>query len=170
MSDIRDTLVKVTKNVTKTSGDLLKSAKLSVSLSNEETALKNVYIEIGKKVHEIYTYGGSLGSFFDEKYKEVEQCTIKINNLKEQMQLIKGVRECPKCGKTTAREAGFCPKCGASMEGALTVETTPEPAAVAPVVPEMPPMATVQAKRRCNACGAESDADTKFCLSCGRIL
>ena len=65
MNDLRGTLANITKNVTKTSGDFLRTTKLSMSLSTEETNLKNLYMDIGKKVHEIYQYGGSLGKFFD---------------------------------------------------------------------------------------------------------
>jgi len=112
MSDIRETLANFTKNVTKSSGDLFKSTKLSMSVSTEQNNLKNLYLEIGKKVHEIYQYGGNLGKFFDEKYREIEACELKIEELKEQIGLIKGTRECSKCGKQAERTAEFCPKCG----------------------------------------------------------
>jgi len=112
MSDIRETLTNFTKNVTKSSGDLFKSTKLSMSVTTEQNNLKNLYLEIGKKVHEIYQYGGSLGKFFDEKYRELEACELKIAELKEQISIIKGTRECSKCGKQAERTAEFCPKCG----------------------------------------------------------
>jgi|GEM_PF-4884785 len=41
MQDIKGTILNLTKNVTKTSGDLLKTTKLSLALSTEETNLKN---------------------------------------------------------------------------------------------------------------------------------
>jgi len=112
MSDIRETLTNFTKNVTKSSGDLFKTTKLSMSVTSEQNNLKNLYLEIGKKVHEIYQYGGNLGKFFDEKYREIEACELKITELKEQISLIKGTRECGKCGKSAERTAEFCPKCG----------------------------------------------------------
>ena len=116
MQDLRGTLFNITKNVTKTSGDLLKTTKLNLSLSNEEANLKNLYMEIGKKVHEIYLYGGSLGKFFDEKYKELSSLEMKISDIKEQIGVIKGTRECAKCGKPVERTAEFCPKCGHRQE------------------------------------------------------
>ena len=124
MSDIRETLTNFTKNVTKSSGDLFKSTRLSMSVSTEQNNLKNLYLEIGKKVHEIYQYGGSLGKFFDEKYREIEACEIKIEELKEQIGLIKGTRECSKCGKSAERTAEFCPKCGIRLTGAPEMADT----------------------------------------------
>jgi hypothetical protein len=97
MSDIRETLVNITKSASKTTGDLFKTAKLNISLTNEQTSIKNLYMEIGKKVHEIYQYGGSLGKYFDEKYLELEAAERKVAEIKEQISIIKGVRECPKC-------------------------------------------------------------------------
>ncbi|MCL2527413.1 MAG: hypothetical protein FWE42_03255 [Defluviitaleaceae bacterium] len=188
MSDIRDTIISFTKNATKTSGDLFKTTKLSMSVSSEQTALKNLYLEIGKKVHEIYQYGGTLGKFFDEKFLELEACERKIEELKEEIAQIKGVRECGKCGKSAERTAEFCPKCGLRF-GIPTAENTPEsnpvteyiqptPQAAAPVpeqqvepapqpaqAPEPPP-----STKRCRVCGMENDISTKFCLSCGRIV
>ena len=112
MIDMRDTITNITKTVTRTSGDLFKSTKLNLSLSTEENELKAIYLEIGKKVHEIYQYGGSLGSYFDGKYLEIMDCERKIADTKEQLSVIKGVRQCPKCGKGAERMSEFCAKCG----------------------------------------------------------
>ena len=112
MPDFKDTITSFTKNVTKSSGDLFKTTRLSMAVSAEQTNLKNLYMEIGKKVHEIYQYGGTLGKFFDEKFLELEASERKIEELKEEIGQIKGIRECPKCGKNAERTAEFCPKCG----------------------------------------------------------
>jgi len=184
MSDIRDTISNFTRNVTKTSGDLFKTTKLSMSVSTEQAALKNLYMEVGKKVHEIYQYGGNLGKFFDEKYAEMEACERKIEELKEEISQIKGVRECPKCGKTAERSSEFCPKCGLRFGAPVPHEHTPPPEhdytpspaiqLASPIQDEPPPVAETPppqpATRRCRVCGMENDSATKFCLSCGRIV
>ncbi|MCL1843122.1 MAG: zinc ribbon domain-containing protein [Defluviitaleaceae bacterium] len=117
MSDFRETVTSAAKSVAKTSGDFLKTTKLNMNLSSEENALKALYLEIGKKVHEIYKYGGSVGEFFDEKYTELQACEKKIAEIKEQISVIKGIRKCPDCGKTAERLAEFCPKCGKRFDG-----------------------------------------------------
>jgi len=188
MSDIRGTISSFTKSVTKTSGDLFKTTRLSMSVSSEQNVLKNLYMEIGKKVHEIYQYGGTLGKYFDEKYLEIEASERKINELKEQISQIKGVRECPKCSKTVERAAEFCPKCGIRMSATGTdlaplpeqdakPEPSPppsseaEPASTAPISIHPPkPKEPDPKTRRCRVCGMENDISTKFCLSCGRIV
>jgi len=192
MSDISGTILNFTKNVTKSSGDLFKTTRLSMNVSTEQTNLKNLYLEIGKKVHEIYQYGGTLGKYFDEKYLELEACERKIAELKEQISQIKGVRECVKCGKSAERTAEFCPKCGIRF-GMVTGETdeatvlpkaqqqiptleqdvvpTKESTPINMIEPATPqPTALVPETRNCRVCGMENDINTKFCLSCGRIV
>ena len=118
MNDLKDTLLRFTKGVSKTSGEILKSTKLSLALASEEDKLKQLYMEIGKKVHEIYQYGGTLGKFFDEKYAEIQQTETAIFELKNQMNMIKGVKSCTKCGASIERSAEFCPKCGYHLDTA----------------------------------------------------
>jgi len=188
MADIKDALTSFAKNATKTSGDFFKTTKLTLAVSTEQNNLKNLYHEIGKKVHEIYQYGGTLGKFFDEKYLELEACESKITELKEQISQIKGTRECIKCGKTAERTAEFCPKCGVRMAVISTSEVdpippqpmqtqeesvAPEPYVTAPQSSPAPPQPSPpppKSTRKCRVCGAENDANTKFCLSCGRIV
>jgi len=144
MADIKDTILNLTKNVTKTSGDLFKSTKLSMEVSAEQSNLKALYQEIGKKVHEIYQYGGTLGKFFDEKYRELEACEAKIEALKEQIGQIKGTRECSVCNKVVERMSEFCPKCGARMADTNPVSepgATQKPAMPAEIVADMSPSA-----------------------------
>jgi rubrerythrin len=174
MAEIRETLVNAAKSAGKTTGDLFKTAKLNISLNNEQTAMKNLYTEIGKKVHEIYQYGGTLGKFFDEKYLELEAAERKIAELKEQIAFIKGVRECPKCGKNAERNAEFCPKCGIRLEAASPTNPTPAEEHPIPEPPKSEPL-TPNSKLPtpnliCRVCGTPNEADTKFCLSCGRIV
>ena len=168
-----------------------------MNLSSEETSLKNLYMEIGKKVHEIYQYGGSLGKFFDEKYLEVEASERKIADIKEQISVIKGTRACIKCGKTVDRSAEFCQKCGIRVElghssvsisgqesidqhqppttkSEPNIEVTPLPSTLPPLLETAHTTDVVLSPepilRNCRVCNSTNDIGTKFCLSCGRIL
>ena len=167
MNDIKNTLLRFTRGVSKTSGELLKSTKLSLALASEEDKLKQIYMEIGKKVHEIYQYGGSLGKFFDEKYSDIKQTETAILDLKHQMNMIKGVKSCGKCGASIDRNAEFCPKCGFQLD---KTTSAPPPEQQQPI-PEKPPE-TIPEKNSiiCRNCQAENDTGSKFCLTCGRMI
>jgi ribosomal protein L37AE/L43A len=127
LNDIKGTLLNLTRNVSKTGGSLVKTTKLTVTLAQEPEAVKALDVEIGTKVHEIYQYGGSLGKFFDEKYREIEGLERKIDGLKDEIAKIKGVKECPKCGKQVDKNAEFCPKCGLKLDGAAHAGEAPPP-------------------------------------------
>lgn len=119
MDNLKDTFNNVTKSVYKQSKGFLRSTKLSMDLASEESNLKSIYTEIGKKVHEIYAYGGSLGKFFDEKYRDLLECEQKIDALRKELDDAKGTKTCPKCGKSAASAAEFCPKCGTRMDESM---------------------------------------------------
>ena len=115
MGEIKKGFASVTKSIAKGGGTFIKTTKLGFELANEEGHLKNLYTQIGKKVHEIYSYGGSLGEFFDIKYQEVLAQSQKINDIKKAMDLAKGVKTCPKCFAASPRASVFCSKCGGDI-------------------------------------------------------
>jgi chromosome segregation ATPase len=176
MSDLRGTITNAAKSAAKTSGDLLKSAKLNMNLSSAEGSLKNLHFEIGKKVHEIYQNGGTLNEharWFDEKYSQIVQVEKNICEIKEQLDELRGIRKCPKCEKQTDRASEFCSKCGIRFEIAETIAATVSETVIEE--PETPPAAfdmqrAAPPPRKCRVCGSENDALTKFCFSCGRLL
>jgi len=178
MGNWKTTLGNITRSITKTSGTLVKTTKLSISLSSEEGRLQQIYVDIGKKVHEIYAYGGSLGKAFDEKYKGIIEVEAKIAELRAQLDAAKDARTCRVCGQVTARSAEFCPKCGKAFEDGA-------PGMSYPVEPQMeegngtmrvsyPAVVNVELseepKKPCAVCGKENDASDRFCLYCGRML
>ncbi|MDR2903745.1 MAG: zinc-ribbon domain-containing protein [Clostridiales bacterium] len=169
MDDLKSTFVNITKAITKTSGDLLKTTKLSMNIANEESALKNIYIDIGKKVHEIYAYGGTLGAFFDEKYQELTETELKIKELKEQLDMAKGTKTCVHCGRSAPHTAEFCPKCGKPMSADAPVTDYRAYDAPAQNALDPPPSAAPKG-RTCTVCSHVNADDVKFCEECGRML
>ena len=198
MKDGKSTVTGLVKSLSNASKELVKTTKLNMDLSSKESELKSIYIEIGKKVHEIYAYGGSLGEFFDEKYQSILLAEQQLAELKNSINIAKGVKNCGSCGKQVERSATFCPKCGGSSFDPLSefqaktaeapvpeaarpaaAETSgyaaapsPEPIAPAPIVPEPVVVEPAKpAKKKCPLCGYEDNADgDRFCLSCGRML
>lgn len=135
MEEIKSMINKIGKNITKTSKDIIKNTKLSMQLSSQEEKLRNVYIETGKKVYEIYSYGGNIGEFFDEKYKQMLDIEKEISVIKSKMEENKNyesssnIKEdiidrreqntnlqehkiCQSCGHKNNINDNFCLKCG----------------------------------------------------------
>ena len=157
----------ILEKLKKGGAELLKSAKTTVKLANEEERLKNIYIEIGKKVHEIYCYGGTLGRYFDDKYMEILDCENRIKSHKIEMENIRGVKLCPKCNKSNPATAMFCAKCGGSLSGQRPLIDGKSEDKTAELIADVakPPAPDI-----CQNCGHRvSPADT-HCLSCGRKI
>ena len=133
IKDIKNIINKIGKNVAKTSKDIIKNTKLSINLSSQEEKLKNLYIEVGKKVYEIYSYGGNIGEFFDIKYKEMLSVQKEIEAIKNKIEENKNndissndntiidkrnnninddYKICVSCGEKNNIENNFCLKCG----------------------------------------------------------
>lgn len=174
MEDIKGALSKITKTITKTSGDVVKTTKLNINLANEEEKLKALYMDIGKKVHEIYAYGGSLGEFFDNKYNEILNVKKSIDRLKSEIDTVKGTKTCANCGKSISRNSEFCPKCGARMDNSFENIQNDE---INPEFKNKQQFENIQSKNEnlpkvkiCTVCKCKNKIDDKFCISCGRIL
>ena len=182
MADIRSKVFNMTNNIAKSSGDFVRNTKLNIELANQEEHLKSIYIEIGKKVHEIYSFGGSLGSAFDDLYKDALVCEGQIRDLRKRIDVVKGVVTCEKCGKNVERKAEFCPSCGARMylsgEVAASANMIEERTYAPDIamqehvhepVPEDSPIEAPVTKK-CPSCGADNPSGTRFCLGCGRVM
>ena len=191
MNNIKSTLLGLGKSAAKTSGNLINTAKLSLTLSNEETKLNAIYNDMGKKVAEIYSYGATIGDYFTEKYAEVVEVQKRINQIKKDIEIAKGIRTCKKCGKTAPSAAQFCPKCGEVMgeQAEVVSEENPQKPSQTPIdikldepidmnepelppepePPPPPPLPSIDIKI-CGVCGSRNDSYDKFCLSCGRAI
>ncbi|HQD50457.1 MAG TPA: zinc ribbon domain-containing protein [Defluviitaleaceae bacterium] len=161
MDDWRMKLAKALKTVKDGTGELYQTTKINVDLGREQDNLKKIYYDIGKKVHEIYQYGGSLGKFFDEKYLEIKEVEEKIEALQKKMEELKKVRVCIHCGKEVESKA----KCGSPMD-----DTVKEEKNTKETIKEEENRSPQLDIKVCPNCKAENQKDDKFCLSCGRTL
>lgn len=164
MDDFKQTISKITKTITKTSSDVIKTTKLNISLSAEEEKLNKIYLDIGKKVHEIYSFGGSLGKFFDEQYAAIVKQEKIIDKIKSEINLKSGAKTCPNCGNAIALGSSFCSHCGNSTNPSTNTETTTQNVNTDEILPKK------SETKKCPLCGCENEINTKFCLSCGRLL
>ncbi len=165
MDDIKSTVMDVTRKVAKTSEGIFKTTKLSFSISTEESRLRELYVEIGKKVHEIYAYGGSLGKVFDEKYAEIKKLEDKIDLLKAQLQLLKGKDETP----ASTPPAQSQPSIPSTPEAEKT-HTEESAAGISAKEEAETPSVNASPMVLCPLCKKPNPQKERFCLHCGRML
>ena len=80
----------------------------------------------------------------------IAEAEARIRDYKKQIQDIKGVQRCARCGAEVSNSAAFCSSCGAAM-----------PKIQAPVATDVV---------KCENCGAEVKKGMRFCTSCGKPM
>lgn len=139
---------RLTKTVTEASQktlaktkELADTSRLSVMISEQERIMNNQYLEIGKLY--VSTHKDNYAEEFSEMIASIADAEAKICDYKKQIQDIKGIRCCEKCGAEVPNGSAFCSSCGASMPkepvseptDVVTVEPVSEPVDFVPAEP-----------------------------------
>ena len=135
------------KTIAKTK-ELADTSRLNMMISDEEKMINNQYLQIGKLY--VSTHKDDFEEDFAEMISAIAGSEAKIRDYRKQIQDIKGVQRCEKCGAEVPNGAAFCSACGAVM----------------PKAPEPAPSET----QKCEHCGAEVKEGMRFCTSCGKPL
>ena len=135
------------KTIAKTK-ELTDTSRLNSLISEEEKKITNLYYQIGKLYVSIHRedneedFGGMIKSLSDAE--------LKVESYKKQIQDIKGVQRCEKCGAEVPRGVAFCSSCGTAM---------PKTESVVP-----------NDYVKCRSCGATVKKGMRFCTSCGKPM
>ncbi len=128
--------------------DIADIAKINSLISDEEKRLNNNYYQIGKLYAQLHSSDCEEG--FSYYINEVTESLKKIEELKANLQVLKAIAICPKCGAEVPTSSMFCNACGSPMH-------KPE------VNNAAPPADSV----KCSNCGNFVNKNMKFCTSCG---
>lgn len=168
--------------------ELSEISKINLLVSEEEKKINAAYYQIGKLY--VSVYGSEGEEDFSGMVATVLDGECKINEYKRQIQVIKGVQRCEKCGAEVARGVAFCSSCGAPMpkvENAPSEDTIKCESCGAivkrgmrfctacgkpMVLPTVTDVSSVETatEKVCPSCGAKIESDTAFCTECGAKL
>lgn len=121
-------------------------AKITYKITAEEKAVEELYAVLGKACYE--AENAKAESPYFGQCEEISAKMDGIEELKKQLNAIKGIVVCENCKAEISAENDFCGKCGAKL-----VKPVEEPVAVEDVVVDHEE--TVEA----DACGAEAVID-----------
>lgn len=128
--------------------DMTEIAKINGAINEEEKKINNTYFQIGKLYATLHS--SDYEADFEGMITYLKGAEQRIAQYKEQIQQIKRVTRCEKCGAEVADNSAFCSSCGAPM-----------PKKTAPIDENM---------IRCPGCGQAVSKNMRFCTSCGRPL
>lgn len=122
------------------------TARINGLIAEEEKKLDHTYYQIGKLY--VSLYGKNCIEEFSGMVCAVEESEQKIKEYQKQIQNIKGIQRCEKCGAEIAKGVLFCSACG-----------TP--------VPRVPEADNMEDYMKCENCGALVNKEMRFCTACG---
>lgn len=165
------------------------TSRLNSMISDEEKRINNNYYQIGKLY--VALRGNSYEEDFATMISAIYESELKIKEYKKQIQDIKGVQRCEKCGAEVPREAAFCSSCGVAMPKILVANTEeyikcencnaivkkgmrfctacgkPMELNTATITENN---MQVNSEKQCQNCGAKVESDLAFCTECGTKL
>lgn len=127
--------------------DMAEVARINSAISDEEKSVNNNYYQIGKLYTSMHTY--DCESEFKGMIDSIHKSEKKINEYREQVQKIKGVIKCEKCGGEVSINSAFCNSCGAPMPK-RNIDQQP-----------------IENMVKCGKCGKYVKKGMRFCTSCG---
>lgn len=179
------------KTIAKTK-ELADTSKLNSMISEQEKIITNQYFQIGKLYVSIHK--DNYEDDFAGMIATIDEADTKIREYKKQIQDIKGVQRCEKCGAEVPNGSAFCSSCGATMPKIQTIASDDyvkcencgtavkkgmrfctacgKPMEVVSVTPaEIEEVQTVNLQEsNCPNCGAKIEDDIAFCTECGTKL
>ena len=113
--DAAEEMVDKAKDMAEDAADKAKNfaevTKLNHQISQCESRMRDVYVEIGKKFYEENKNNPS--EEYEGLFVQIANENMNIANIRAQVSRIKGVIYCPSCGAENSAENIFCCKCGA---------------------------------------------------------
>lgn len=153
-------------------------AKLNSTVSDEEKKVSNIYHQIGQLY--VSLYEDNPEPDFKVLIEQLNESLSKIEEMKQQIQDIKGVKRCTNCGAEIPNNATFCSACGTAVIQQKIVSISDLATCSncgkmvekemkfctfcgSPMVKEI----VEKEKKKCTNCGAELNNDVAFCTQCG---
>ena len=151
-SELGKKISETTQSAVKGTKDFAETAKLNSQISDEQKAIDNAHMQIGRLYYERF-----CATVEDEDFaalcKSITEHTHKISELRVEVQKIKGIKKCSGCGAEIPLATVFCGFCGHDSRIAGPEATEEQPAVQVP---------------RCTGCNAELAAGVAFCTGCGQ--
>lgn len=136
------------KTVQKTK-EISEVAHVNSLISQNENKINNAYFQIGKLYVSIHGNDGE--EEFEGLVSMIAELEQQIVIYRKQIQDIKGIQHCEKCGAEVPKGVAFCSSCGNAM-------------------PKVEMQENFDDCVRCASCGAMVKKGMRFCTSCGQSM
>ena len=116
INKIGEEFSKAFRFISKETGKIVESAKLTYTASDIESQLNKIYVTIGKKFYDACIEGDSIPDEFAQEFKCIAELKEQLENAKDKISEIKNTKKCPACSSPVNEGDAYCRKCGAKSE------------------------------------------------------
>lgn len=142
--DLGKTISQAGRSVVQKTQDMSEVSRLNAVVNEAERQIESEYLKIGKLY--VAMHAADHEPDFDGMVNTIRNAEARIRESREQIQIIKGMVKCEKCGAFMDSNVAFCSTCGAAMPRRLLDDNTV----------------------RRTACGQLVSKEMRFCTSCGK--
>lgn len=148
-----ETISSKSKDLAKKAKDMAEISSLNGQISSQEELINRTYLEMGKMYYD--TNKEAPDANYAEKCITITTALERCEQLKKDIQMIKGTKTCESCGGVIGVDSVFCPGCGAQVVNVVA----------APQIES-----SVEQFKTCTNCGCKVSPGSEFCVECGTKL
>lgn len=149
--EVGQTLSRTGQGLAQKARDTAQVTKLKLAVSEDERAIKGIYLSIGKAYCRMCEACSPEQLPSEATSEPIASLLTSLRERKQQLldkqqtiRVIQQVMICPKCGASCSAEGSFCTNCGASLQEAKAGVFS------------------------CPACGSKLKPGAAFCTQCGK--
>ena len=113
----------LSKKTTETTAKIATEAKLKIEIAENKEKIKDLYVELGRKVYENHVREENLNihEFISDDCSKIDEISKQIENARKEILVLNNKKMCKKCYAEIETEYIFCPQCGEKQKEEKTV-------------------------------------------------
>ena len=116
INKIGEEVGKAFRFISKETGKLFESAKLTYTASDIESQLNKIYAAMGKRFYDACIEEESIPDEFAQEFECIAELKQQLENAKDKISEIKNTKKCSACSASLYEGDTYCRKCGAKAE------------------------------------------------------
>jgi len=111
------------KKQLKTTAKIATEAKLKIEIAENKERIKELYIELGRKIYENHVREESLNihEFISDDCSKIDEISKQIEQARKEILVLNNKKMCNKCYAEIETDYLFCPQCGEKQKEEKTV-------------------------------------------------
>lgn len=155
---LSETITTKGKDVAKKTKDFAEISSLNSQINSQDDIIQEAYREIGRNYFEAHR--DVQDDLYADQLSKIIQAMAVIEEKKQKIREVKGIKCCTGCGEEIPLGSVFCPKCGNKAEETVVDD----------VMEETSTATEAEAPKCCPKCNVQLEEGATFCTVCGERI